>query len=164
MKIKHLVGAVITGLLDGLLIGNIVTVFSNSAAGAAVGLLSWVLLAYGLYKFFNVRTLIGSFVLSLGIVALLVPLGIVAMGSQTTGFGPLAGMIGGIVFAIVLGPLGLILTFIGFWLINRGVRRQRMEPVIKAQAENLRYCTNCGSQVQSNATFCPRCGAKQNAT
>jgi uncharacterized membrane protein len=125
-------------------------------------LLSWVLLTYGLYKFFNIRTLVGSFVLSLGIVALLVPLGLVAMGTRTSGFGPLAGMIGGIVFAIVLGPLGLILTFIGFWLINRGVRKQRMEPIVKPQAKTVRYCTNCGSQIQSSVPFCPQCGTKQN--
>ncbi len=162
MKIKHLVGAVIVGLLDGLLIAFIVTGLSSGAAGATVGLLSWVLLTYGLYKFFNIRTLVGSFVLSLGIVALLVPLGLVATGSRMSGSGPLIGLVGGIIFAIVLAPLGLILTFIGFWLINGGVRKQRTEPVVKPQAENLRYCTNCGSQIQSSVAFCPRCGAKQN--
>ena len=160
-NIKHLVGAVIFGLLDGLLIGNILTLFSDSSAGGTVGLLSWLLLTYGLYRFFNPRTLVGSFVLSLGIVALLVPLGLVAMGSRMSGFGPLAGMVGGMVFAIVLGPLGLILTFIGFWLINRGVRKQRIESAVIAQAESVRYCTSCGSQFQSSVTFCPRCGAKQ---
>jgi len=150
------------GLLDGLLIGNVVTVFSDSTAGATVGLLSWVLLSYGLYEFFNIRTLVGSFVLSLGIVALLLPLGLVVMGSRMSGFGPLAGMIGGIVFSIVLAPLGLILSIIGFWLISRGLRKQRTGSGVKAQAE--RYCTNCGSPIQSTVAFCSRCGAKQDPT
>ncbi len=162
VRVKHFVGAIIGSLLDGVLVGNIVTVFSNSAVGGGVFLLTWIGLTYGLYRFFSGRTLVGSFVLSLGIVALLVPLGMLVVGAGSGGFGPLAGLIGGIVLAIVLGPLGLILTFIGFWLINQGVRRQRS--AAKAQQETVKYCTNCGSQIQSGVTFCPKCGARQNPT
>jgi hypothetical protein len=162
VRVKQFVGAVIVSLLDALLIGNIVTVFSGTAGGAVVFMVSWIALTYSLYRFFSGRTLVGSFVLSLGIVALLVPLGMLFVGSRSEGFGPLAGLIGGIVLAIVLGPLGLIFTFIGFWLINQGIRRQKaqvQQPV--AKAEGARYCANCGSQIQLGMAFCPKCGAKQ---
>lgn len=162
VRIKHLVGATIVSLLDGVLIGNIVTVFSNTADGAAVFLVSWIVLTYGLYRFFSGRTVVGSFVLSLGIVALLVPLGMLVVGSGSGGFGPLAGLIGGIALAIVLGPLGLILTFIGFWLINQGLRRQR-SAAVGVHEGGARYCTSCGAQIQSGVTFCPKCGARQTA-
>jgi hypothetical protein len=134
MHIRTLVAGTIVGFIDAILIGNIMTVFSTNTAGVIIFLLSWLALSYVLYQRSNIRTLAGSLILVLGLIALLVPLGLVAVGSRMGGFGPLAGILGAVAFGLILGPLGLILTFIGFWLINQGLRRQRIESPAMAGA------------------------------
>jgi hypothetical protein len=66
---RGLVPSVVVGLIDAFLIGNIVTVFSSVAVGVAAFLVSLVLIGYSPYRFPNVRCLVGSVLLTLGISA-----------------------------------------------------------------------------------------------
>lgn len=161
MRFLNLVAAVLVSFVDGVLFANLVTVFSSSAVGAVALLLSWILLGYLLYRYPNPRILIGSIVLTLGMAALLIPLGFLAVGGGIGELGPLAGLLGAIAFGLILGPLGLVLGLIGFWLISQGLRRHRSVTLTKLRAGTTKFCTSCGAQVPVEASFCSQCGSKQ---
>ena len=163
MSIRSLVAGIVVGFIDGILIGNIVTVFATSAGGALAFLFAWVLMSYIIYRYPQTRIAIGSIVLCLGIVSLLIPLGFFVVGSQMGGFGALAGGIGAIAFALILGPLGIVLALVGFWLVSQGLRRLREKaPTSKPAGPAVgTFCTFCGARISPQGTFCPKCGAKQ---
>jgi hypothetical protein len=133
ISIRHLVVGIGVGFIDGILIGNIVTVFSTSAGGALAFLFAWVLMSYIIYRYPQTRIAIGSIVLCLGIISLLIPLGFFVIGSQMGGFGALAGGLGAIAFALILGPLSIVLALIGFWLVTQGLRRLREKALRRSQ-------------------------------
>jgi len=162
INIRNLVAGIVVGFIDGVLIGNLATVFSTSAGGALAFLSAWVLVSYLIYRYPQPRIAIGSIVLCLGILCLLIPMGFFVVGSRMGGFGVLAGGLGAIAFALILGPLGLVLALIGFWLVSQGLRRLRTTPVSKQPRPVVgRFCTFCGAQMSAQGSFCPNCGARQ---
>lgn len=163
MSIRNLVAGIVVGFIDGILIGNIVTVFATFAGGALAFLFAWVLMSYIIYRYPQTRIAIGSIVLCLGIVSLLIPLGFFVVGSQMGGFGALAGGLGAIAFALILGPLGIVLALIGFWLVSHGLRRLKEKAPTSKPAGPVvgTFCTFCGARISPQGSFCPKCGAKQ---
>ena len=68
------------------------------------------------------------------------------------------GALGGLFIGFLLGLIGGILAIT--WTPPSQQSMAQATPATVVQA-GMRYCVNCGSELQPSATFCPRCGAKQ---
>ena len=72
--------------------------------------------------------------------------------------------VGALLTIVLVGFLLLfvayILQVVAFFSINdSGVATQ---PQVQSMAQpGFKYCSNCGAQMSTSATFCPKCGAKQ---
>ncbi len=70
--------------------------------------------------------------------------------------------VGALLTIVIVGFLLLLVAFIMQIIAFFSI--QDVQPVMQAPPvaqSGFKYCANCGAQMASTATFCPRCGAKQ---
>jgi hypothetical protein len=72
------------------------------------------------------------------------------------------GSFGGLFIGFLLGLIGGILALVWSPSAPAHMQAQPMPPAAPSMAQpGMKFCAVCGTQMASNAIFCPKCGAKQ---
>jgi len=158
----------LAAIFISVLITNIVY-FISSTLAVLILLLLLVSMSYLFYRYYQKHLIIGTCIFTLGIVLILIaPAALTFIGE-----GGLVGMFASITVAIMLAiiftPIGLILIWIGFRLINQGWQKleieskksdKREETITSPDVAKLQFCTNCGAKILADTKYCIKCGKK----
>lgn len=74
--------------------------------------------------------------------------------------------VGAILTIILVGFLILLIAYIlqivAFFSIREEMQPTQFQPAAAPMAQaGMKFCPNCGTQMDARVTFCPKCGAKQ---
>jgi len=132
------------------------------------------------------RLAVGLAVLATGLGALIFALLPILVGSTGGVFGILAGMFVSAMFSIILAPLGLLFSYIGYRIMApvleemqwwtkldeskthfKSSSQDEIYPsptvsgeVVSVDREKIQFCQYCGSPVEASDIFCKNCGSR----